>query len=70
MRYRIGEAPELSTYGTTGDFLTATVALSIVIGAVLVWIGWRGRQWWLVIWNVGLVLAALAWFAWTFWLGR
>jgi len=67
MRYRIGEAPELSTYGSTGDFVTFTVVLSIAIGALLVWIGWRGRQWWLVIWNAGLVVAGLAWFAWTLW---
>ncbi len=70
MRYRIGESPELSTYGSTGDFVTFTVVLGILIGAALVWIGWRGRQWWLVSWNAGLVLAGLAWFAWTFWPGH
>ena len=68
MRYRVGEPPELSTYGSTGDFVTFTVVLGIVIGAALVWIGWRGRQWWLVSWNAGLVLAGIAWFAWSFWL--
>lgn len=68
MRYRIGEQPELSTYGSTGDFITFTVVLSVAIGVALVVIGWRGRQWWLVSWNAGLVLAAIAWFVWSFFL--
>ena len=69
MRYRIGESPELAAYGSTGDFVLFTVVLCLFIGAALVWIGWRGRQWWLVIWNAGLIVASVAWFAWTYWLG-
>jgi len=70
MRYRIGESPELPGYGSSGDFITFTVALCVVIGVVLVWLGWRGRQWWLVSWNAGLVVASFAWFVWTFWIAR
>jgi hypothetical protein len=68
MRYRIGESPETAAYGSSTDFVTFTVVLCVVIGVILVWLGWRGRQWWLVIWNVGLVIASIAYFVYTFWL--
>ena len=64
MRYRIGEDPALSNYGSTGDFVTFTVVLCVVIGVVLCWLGWRGRQWWLFSWNAGLIVASLAYFGW------
>lgn len=67
MRYRIGEDPAVSAYGSTGDVVTFTVYLCIVIGAILVWLGWRGKQWWLVIWNVGLVIASFVYLGYVYW---
>jgi hypothetical protein len=40
--------------------LNFTVALGLVIGVVLLWLGWRGRVLWLQVWSVGLVVASLA----------
>ena len=54
-------APAIA-YGSSGDFVTLTVLLCIVVGAILVWLGWRGRQWWLVTWNAGLIVASIAYF--------
>ena len=40
--------------------LNFTVALALVIGIVLVWLGRRGRVMWLQVWSVGLVIFSVA----------
>lgn len=66
MRYRLGESPETDQYGSTDEFVLFTVALSLIIGAVLVWLGVKGRQRWLTIWSGGLIVACFAYFGWAF----
>ena len=50
MRYRIGEDPTLTAYGTTDDFIVLSAVIGLVVGAFLTWLGWRGRQIWLTVW--------------------
>lgn len=67
MRYRDGEMPDVAPYGVTDEWLMFTVGLALVIGITLVWLGIRGRQWWLVTWCAGLVVVSLAYFIWPDW---
>jgi len=40
--------------------LNFTVALALVIGVVLLWLGRRGRVLWLQVWSIGLVVFSVA----------
>jgi len=62
MRYRIGDDPS-SGAAVTDDVLLLTVVISIVIGIVLIWLARLGKQMWLMVWSVGLVLASIAYIA-------
>jgi hypothetical protein len=66
LRYRIGENGELLTATSTDDVMIATCVLSIFIGALLAWAGWRGRQWWLVFLCGGLVPVSIATLVWEY----
>ena len=63
MRYRIGAEPG-SGAQATDDMLLFTVVISLIIGVVLVWLARRGRQMWLLVWSVGLVVASVVYMAW------
>jgi hypothetical protein len=39
--------------------LNFTVVLALMIGAVLLWLGLKGRVLWLQVWSLGLILASL-----------
>jgi len=63
MRYRIGD--DSATGATaTDDMLLLTVVIGLVVGMVLIWLARLGRQMWLMVWSVGLVLASIAYIAW------
>jgi hypothetical protein len=64
MRYRIGDDPTSATTATD-DMILFTVAIGLVVGIILVWLARHGRQMWLLVWSVGLVLASIAYIAWT-----
>jgi len=60
MRYRIGEDPVTSSGGAgTEAVLVFTLVLGIVFGLVLLWLGVRGRQLWLIVWSAGLVVVSI-----------
>lgn len=40
--------------------LNFTVALALLIGIVLFWLGRRGRVMWLTVWSAGLVIFSIA----------
>jgi hypothetical protein len=40
--------------------LNFTVALALLIGVALLWLGRRGRVLWLQVWSAGLVVASIA----------
>ena len=63
MRYRIGDDPA-SGATVTDDMLLLTVVIGLVVGIVLIWLARLGRQMWLMVWSVGLVLASIAYIAW------
>ena len=63
MRYRIGDDPSTGA-AATDDVLLLTVVISIVVGIVLIWLARMGKQMWLMVWSVGLVLSSIAYLAW------
>ena len=70
MRFRNGENPELASYGSTPEWLWLTVVLSLLIGIVLAWASWKGRQRWLLVWSLGLILSSLAYGGYEVWTAR
>ena len=64
MRYRIGEDPASGAWGSTDEMLLLTAVLGVVVGVVLTWLGWHGRQMWLKWWGGGLVVVSIVWLAW------
>ena len=67
MRYEAGEqvppVTEMVVYSQSEGLhfmLNFTVALALVIGLVLLWLGRRGRVIWLQVWSVGLVVFSVA----------
>jgi len=66
MRYRIGEEiPDINNLGEpVGDQLvTFSAVLGLIIGVGFVVAGKRGKQFWLLSWGVGLVIASIAYLA-------
>lgn len=63
MRYRIGDDPS-SGAAATDDVLLLTVVISIIVGIVLIWLARLGKQMWLMVWSVGLVLSSIVYIAW------
>lgn len=51
---------EQLTSHASDDMLLFTAALSIIIGIILTWMGKMGRQQWLFVWGIGLVICSLA----------
>jgi hypothetical protein len=65
MRYRDGPVPPGGLEATASDdVLMLTYFIGLVVGLILTWVGWHGRQWWLVFWCGGLVLVSLATLGW------
>ena len=60
MRYRIDSMPADQGMATTDDMYLLTVVLGLVIGIVLTGLGIKGKQIWLVVWSVGLIIASIA----------
>ena len=65
MRYRVGEVAEAANaVGGTESVLLLTGIIGLVVGVVLTWAGWRGRQMWLVVWCGGLIIASIVYIGW------
>lgn len=66
MRYEVSEGgagTDLPVYSQSDGLhfmLNFTVALALLIGVALLWLGRRGRILWLQVWSVGLVVFSLA----------
>ena len=60
MRYRENIPAEQLARHASDDMLIFTAVLSLLIGAVLIWLGRKGKQQWLVLWSIGLILCSLA----------
>jgi len=48
-------SPEMLTKNTHNDMLLFTAFLSVIIGSVLIYLGKRGKQLWMVVWSIGLI---------------
>lgn len=59
-RYRIGETPETGADKLSEYLLTGAAVFGLMLGIGFVIAGLRGKQYWLVIWGAGLVLASIA----------
>jgi hypothetical protein len=62
MRYTDNQALEPLYVNSPGMQYTLlfTVVLAFFIGAVLLYLGRRGRVLWLTVWSIGLMLSSLA----------
>jgi len=58
MRYREEVPPELLAENLSSEALLFTVLLALTIGVILLWLGRRGKQMWLVAWSIGLILCS------------
>ncbi len=59
MKYPENIPPEQLTVNASNDMLLFTAALSIVIGVILVYLGRKGRQLWMVTWSIGLIICSV-----------
>ena len=64
MRYPENIPPEQLTSHSSDGMLLFTAVLSIMIGFVLVWLGRKGKQTWLVVWSVGLIICSVGMGSW------
>ena len=59
MRYSENIPAEQLTVNASDNMLLFTAALSIVIGAVLTYLGHKGRHLWMVTWSIGLIICSI-----------
>ena len=64
MRYRIDVGPPAEVASSSEPLLIFTAVLALAAGVILVWLGWRGRQRWVVFWYGSLVVASLIYLGW------
>jgi len=58
VRYREGEELPLTQYASD-DMLLLTAFLGIVIGVILTLLGKFGKQMWMFVWGIGLVISSV-----------
>jgi len=59
MRYPESIPAEQLTLHASDNMLLFTAALSILIGAILTYLGHKGRQLWMVTWSIGLIICSV-----------
>ena len=64
MRYRIGSDPQEVQQQADG-MIVGSALFGLVTGIIFVAAGWRARQFWLVFWGAGLVIASVAYLLYT-----
>ncbi len=64
MRYKIDSTTGLPITETSPGMLGATVLLALVIGVVLLFVGKRGKQLWIVVWSIGLIISSVLYLIW------
>ena len=58
-RYREGEIPkEQMTVHASDDMLLLTAVLGILIGIALTYLGRKGKQMWMWVWGIGLIICS------------
>jgi hypothetical protein len=51
--------PEMLSRNAHNDMLLFTAFLSVVIGSILIYLGKRGKQLWMIVWSIGLIAMSL-----------
>ena len=64
MRYKIDSTTGLPMSETSPGMLAATVVLALLIGIALLYLGKKGRQLWIVVWSVGLIICSVLYLIW------
>ena len=59
MRYPENIPAEQLTVHASDNMLLFTAMLSILIGAILIYLGHKGRQLWIVTWSIGLIICSI-----------
>lgn len=60
MRYKEGDIPkEQMAVHASDDMLLLTAVLGVLIGIVLTIIGRKGKQMWMWVWGIGLVICSV-----------
>lgn len=47
--------PEMLSKNASNDMLLFTAFLSVIIGAILIYLGVKGKQLWMIVWSIGLI---------------
>jgi hypothetical protein len=47
--------PEMLSKNASNDMLLFTAFLSVLIGIILIYLGKKGKQLWMVVWSIGLI---------------
>jgi len=48
--------PELLSKNASNDMLYFTAFLSILISIILIYLGKKGKQLWMIVWSIGLIM--------------
>ena len=59
MLYPDNIPPDQLTQNAHNDMLLFTAVLAILIGIILTYIGRQGKQLWIVVWSVGLIICSV-----------
>ncbi|RBP53425.1 hypothetical protein [Arenicella xantha] len=60
MRYKEGEIPpEMMAVNASNDMLLLTSVLGVLIGIALTIMGRKGKQMWMYVWGIGLVICSI-----------
>ena len=60
MRYREGEIPkEQLAVHASDDMLLLTAVMGVLIGLALTILGRKGKQMWMWVWGIGLILCSI-----------
>jgi len=64
MRYPENIPADQLARHASDDMLLFTAVLSVVIGFILIWLGRKGKQIWLVTWSIGLIICSVGMGGW------
>lgn len=59
MRYPDNIPAEQLTIHASDNMLLFTALLSILIGTILIYLGHKGKQLWIVTWSIGLIICSI-----------
>lgn len=64
MRYPENIPPEQLARHASDDMLLFTAVLAVLIGFILIWLGKKGKQTWMVAWSIGLIICSVGMGGW------